>query len=42
MANKFVSERNLKFMLHEVFEAETLQQFPLYKDLNIKNDGHGT
>ena len=36
MATKFVSERNLKFMLYEVFDAEALTQYDYYKDHNRK------
>jgi butyryl-CoA dehydrogenase len=36
MAKKFVSERNLKFLLHEVFDAESLTQYDRYKDHNRK------
>ena len=32
MAEKFVSERNLKFMLYEVFDAESLLQYPYFAD----------
>lgn len=32
MEKRFVSERNLKFMLYEVFDAESLLQFPYYKE----------
>ncbi|MFH1057603.1 MAG: acyl-CoA dehydrogenase [Pseudomonadota bacterium] len=32
MANKFVSERNLKFLLHEVHQAEELCQLPFFAD----------
>ena len=32
MAEKFVSERNLKFMLYEVFKAETLTQYAVYSE----------
>ncbi|MBI5585187.1 MAG: acyl-CoA dehydrogenase [Deltaproteobacteria bacterium] len=32
MAEKFVSERNLKFMLYEVFDAETLTQYEYYAE----------
>jgi alkylation response protein AidB-like acyl-CoA dehydrogenase len=32
MAEKFVSERNLKFMLYEVFDAHSLLQYPYYED----------
>ncbi|MCB2188963.1 MAG: acyl-CoA dehydrogenase [Deltaproteobacteria bacterium] len=32
MANKFVSERNLKFLLHEVHRAEELCQLPFFAD----------
>jgi butyryl-CoA dehydrogenase len=32
MAEKFVSERNLKFLLHEVFDVSQLTQHPYYAD----------
>ncbi|MBN1613211.1 MAG: acyl-CoA dehydrogenase [Deltaproteobacteria bacterium] len=32
MAEKFVSERNLKFMLYEVFDAHSLLEYPRYAD----------
>jgi alkylation response protein AidB-like acyl-CoA dehydrogenase len=32
MEKKFVSERNLKFMLHEVFDAESLCRHPYFAD----------
>lgn len=32
MAEKFVSERNLKFMLYEVFDATELLQYPYFAD----------
>jgi alkylation response protein AidB-like acyl-CoA dehydrogenase len=32
MAEKFISERNLKFMLYEVFDCESLTRFPYYQD----------
>lgn len=32
MADRFVSERNLKFLLFEVFDAESLTKYPYYKD----------
>ncbi len=32
MAEKFVSERNLKFLLHEVFDVSQLTQYPYYAD----------
>lgn len=34
MATKFVSERNLKFMLYEVFDIEALTQYDYYRDHN--------
>ena len=34
MAEKFVSERNLKFLLYEVFDATSLTQYPYYEDHN--------
>ena len=36
MATKFFSERNLKFLLYEVFDVESLTQFDYYRDLNRK------
>jgi len=35
MAEKFVSERNLKFLLYEVFDATSLTQYPYYKEHNL-------
>lgn len=32
MGKRFVSERNLKFMLYEVFDAESLLKYPYYKE----------
>jgi alkylation response protein AidB-like acyl-CoA dehydrogenase len=32
MAEKFVSERNLKFLLYEVFDTPSLTQYPYYAD----------
>lgn len=32
MAERFVSERNLKFLLYEVFDAPCLSQYPYYQD----------
>ena len=32
MAEKFVSERNLKFLLYEVLDAPSLTQYPYYAD----------
>lgn len=32
MGDKFVSERNLKFLLYEVFDAPSLTQYPYYED----------
>lgn len=32
MATKFISERNLKFLLYEVFDAESLLNYPRYAD----------
>ncbi|UCB49469.1 MAG: acyl-CoA dehydrogenase family protein, partial [Deltaproteobacteria bacterium] len=34
MAEKFVSERNLKFLLYEVFDATSLTQYPYYQEHN--------
>jgi butyryl-CoA dehydrogenase len=34
MAEKFVSERNLKFLLYEVFDATSLTRYPYYEDHN--------
>jgi alkylation response protein AidB-like acyl-CoA dehydrogenase len=34
VAEKFVGERNLKFMLYEVFDVESLTQAPLYAEHN--------
>ena len=32
MAEKFVSEKNLKFMLYDVFDAASLVQYPYYSE----------
>ena len=32
MAQKFISERNLKFLLYEVFDVTSLLQYPYYED----------
>ena len=32
MSEKFISERNLKFLLYEVFDAESLLEYPRYAD----------
>ncbi len=32
MAERFVSERNLRFLLYEIFHAESLTQYPYYQD----------
>jgi hypothetical protein len=32
MADKFVSERNLKFLLYEIFDAASLTKHPYYAD----------
>ncbi|MCX7983236.1 MAG: acyl-CoA dehydrogenase [Syntrophales bacterium] len=32
MAEKFISERNLRFLLYEVFDVESLLQYPRYAD----------
>jgi len=32
MAEKFVSERNLRFLLYEVFDTDSLLRYPLYGD----------
>lgn len=32
MADRFVSERNLKFLLYEVFDLESLTRYPYYQD----------
>jgi butyryl-CoA dehydrogenase len=36
MASKFVSERNLKFLLHEVFDVASLTQYDYYKEYDGK------
>jgi len=36
MAQKIISMRNLKFLLYEVFDIETLTQYPYYKAHNKK------
>ena len=36
MASKFFSERNLRFLLYEVFDVETLTQYDLYKEYDAK------
>ena len=32
MAEKFISDRNLKFLLYEMFDVERLLKYPLYAD----------
>jgi alkylation response protein AidB-like acyl-CoA dehydrogenase len=32
MAEKFISERNLQFLLYEVFDVESLTKYPYYQD----------
>ena len=32
MAEKFISERNLKFLLYEMLDAECLLQYPRFSD----------
>jgi len=32
MSDKFISERNLKFMLYDVFNVESLTQYSYYED----------
>jgi alkylation response protein AidB-like acyl-CoA dehydrogenase len=36
MASKFISERNLKFLLHEVFDVASLAQYDYYKEYDGK------
>ena len=36
MAAKFVSERNIKFLLYEVFDVESLTEYEYYKEHNHK------
>ena len=36
MADKFVSERNIKFLLYEVFDVESLTQYPYYEEYDKK------
>ncbi|MBW1796960.1 MAG: acyl-CoA dehydrogenase N-terminal domain-containing protein, partial [Deltaproteobacteria bacterium] len=36
MAQKFVSARNLKFLLYEVFDAESLLQYPYFEEYDRK------
>ena len=36
MGTKFVSERNLKFLLYEVFDVENLTQYEEFQDQNRK------
>ncbi|MBC2717877.1 MAG: acyl-CoA dehydrogenase [Desulfobacteraceae bacterium] len=36
MATKFVSEKNLKFLLYDVFNIESLTQYPYFKQHNRK------
>jgi len=36
MADKFISERNLQFLLYEVFDVVSLTQYPYYKAHNRK------
>jgi butyryl-CoA dehydrogenase len=36
MGTKFVSERNLKFLLHEVLDVESLTAYEYYQEHNPK------
>jgi len=36
VAAKFVSERNIKFLLYEVFDVESLTKYQYYSDHNRK------
>ena len=36
MATKFVSERNIKFLLYEVFDVESLTKYEYYQEHNRK------
>ena len=36
MASKFFSERNLKFLLYEVFDVPSLTQYGYYKEYDGK------
>ena len=36
MAVKFVSERNIKFLLYEVFDVESLTEYEYYSEHNRK------
>jgi butyryl-CoA dehydrogenase len=36
MASKFFSERNLRFLLYEVFDAVSLTEYDYYKDYDGK------
>jgi hypothetical protein len=36
MGTKFVSERNLKFLLHEVFDVESLTAYEYYREHSPK------
>ena len=36
MAAKFVSERNIKFLLYEVFDVESLTEYEYYSEHNRK------
>ena len=36
MATKFVSERNIKFLLYEVFDVESLTKYEYYNEHNRK------
>lgn len=36
MASKFVSERNIQFLLYEVFDIESLTNYPYYEEHNRK------
>src|SRR3989339_965567 len=36
MAAKFISEKNLKFLLYEVFDIESLTRFDYYREHNRK------
>jgi butyryl-CoA dehydrogenase len=34
MTDKFISERNLKFLIYDVFDAASLTQYPYYEEHN--------
>jgi butyryl-CoA dehydrogenase len=39
MATKFVSERNIRFLIYEVFDVESLTAYAYYQEHNRKTCG---